>query len=69
LQAAADLGIELEASWMIGDMVSDTLAGRNAGCFRTVLVKTGLFDPTVETHPSVDYVLNTISDLPTLMLT
>lgn len=40
LQAAAEMGLDLAQSWMVGDTVSDMLAGRNAGC-RTVLVRTG----------------------------
>ena len=32
LRAAIDLDLDLSRSWMIGDMVSDVLAGRNAGC-------------------------------------
>jgi D-glycero-D-manno-heptose 1,7-bisphosphate phosphatase len=35
--AAGDLGIDLGASWMVGDAVSDVEAGRRAGC-RTALV-------------------------------
>jgi D-glycero-D-manno-heptose 1,7-bisphosphate phosphatase len=35
--AAAEHGIDLSASWMIGDGVNDVQAGRRAGC-RTVLV-------------------------------
>lgn len=38
--AARDLNLDLKASWMVGDTVSDMLAGQNAGC-RTVLVQTG----------------------------
>ncbi len=37
LAAASDLGIDLGASWMIGDSPRDVEAGRRAGC-RTVLV-------------------------------
>ena len=40
LAAARELGLSLERSWMVGDSVSDMLAGRHAGC-RTVLVETG----------------------------
>jgi D-glycero-D-manno-heptose 1,7-bisphosphate phosphatase len=40
LTAAAELGIDLAASWMIGDRVTDLEAGAAAGC-RTVLVRTG----------------------------
>ena len=39
-QAAKELGLDLSASWMVGDTVSDMLAGRNAGC-KTMLVETG----------------------------
>jgi D-glycero-D-manno-heptose 1,7-bisphosphate phosphatase len=40
LDAAAELGIDVRASWMIGDTDSDVLAGRGAGC-RTALVLNG----------------------------
>jgi D-glycero-D-manno-heptose 1,7-bisphosphate phosphatase len=40
LRAAAELGLDLAASWMIGDRVSDLEAGAAAGC-RTALVRTG----------------------------
>jgi D,D-heptose 1,7-bisphosphate phosphatase len=40
LQAASELGIELSESWMVGDLVSDVLAGLNAGC-RSILVASG----------------------------
>lgn len=39
LRAAAELDIDLAASWMIGDTESDVLAGTAAGC-RTVLLET-----------------------------
>jgi D-glycero-D-manno-heptose 1,7-bisphosphate phosphatase len=39
-QAAVDLGLDLGASWMVGDTVSDMLAGKNAGC-QSILVETG----------------------------
>ncbi|MEM9600020.1 MAG: HAD family hydrolase [Pseudomonadota bacterium] len=40
LQAARDMNLDLAGSWMVGDTVSDMLAGRHAGC-RTILVRTG----------------------------
>jgi D-glycero-D-manno-heptose 1,7-bisphosphate phosphatase len=40
LGAADKLGIDLAASWMIGDRVTDLEAGAAAGC-RTALVRTG----------------------------
>lgn len=39
-RAAADHGLDLSRSWMIGDKAIDLEAGRRAGC-RTVLVRTG----------------------------
>ncbi len=39
-EAARDLKIDLEASWMIGDKDIDIACGRAAGC-RTILVLTG----------------------------
>lgn len=37
LRAAADLGLDLPRSWMVGDRISDVLAGLGAGC-RSILV-------------------------------
>ena len=39
-QAANAHGIDLDASWMIGDILNDVEAGRRAGC-RTVLIANG----------------------------
>jgi len=41
LTAAVDLDLDLSRSWMIGDMISDALAGKNAGCQGSILVSTG----------------------------
>ena len=38
--AAHEYGIDLEASWMVGDILNDVEAGRRAGC-RTVLIDNG----------------------------
>lgn len=40
LRAANELNIDLAGSWMIGDRLSDVLAGVNAGC-KSVRVRTG----------------------------
>ena len=40
LQAAAEMGLKLADSWMVGDLISDVLAGLNAGC-RSILVASG----------------------------
>lgn len=39
-RAADELGLDLAASWMVGDRVTDLQAGAAVGC-RTVLVRTG----------------------------
>ena len=41
LRAADALGLDLSRSYMIGDMISDVLAGINAGCRGSYLVETG----------------------------
>jgi D-glycero-D-manno-heptose 1,7-bisphosphate phosphatase len=41
LEAAADIALDLEGSFMVGDRASDIEAGRNAGCRACVLVETG----------------------------
>ncbi|MBK7947588.1 MAG: HAD family hydrolase [Deltaproteobacteria bacterium] len=41
LQAAAEHGLCLERSFMIGDQPRDALAGRRAGCRGSLLVRTG----------------------------
>ena len=40
LRAASDLKLDLSASWMVGDLISDVFAGLNAGC-RSILVESG----------------------------
>ncbi len=40
LKAAEDHDLDLARSWMVGDSLSDVLAGRNAGC-RSLVVRTG----------------------------
>ena len=48
LQASKDYGINLNKSWMIGDRISDIVAGSTAGC-KTILLQTGMHraDPIV----------------------
>jgi D-glycero-D-manno-heptose 1,7-bisphosphate phosphatase len=41
IRASRDLGLDLSTSWMIGDMISDALAGINAGCRGSFIVETG----------------------------
>jgi D-glycero-D-manno-heptose 1,7-bisphosphate phosphatase len=41
LQAANDLSLDLQRSWMIGDAWSDLLAGQSAGVRQSILLRTG----------------------------
>jgi D-glycero-D-manno-heptose 1,7-bisphosphate phosphatase len=50
LDAAKEHGIDLAASWMIGDRPSDVMTGINAGT-KAILVKTGV--PTVESDLAI----------------
>lgn len=52
LQAAADLNIDLEQSFMVGDKLVDIEAGHAAGC-RTFLVRTGYGAGIAEQNPVV----------------
>ena len=56
LQAASDLKVDLAGSWMVGDLISDVLAGLNAGC-RSILVSSGqvAFSSTETQVPSTKY--------------
>ncbi len=54
LRAAQDHDIDLTSSFMIGDRITDIIAGAKAGC-RTVLVRTGAhLAPPIETSEPLD---------------
>jgi D,D-heptose 1,7-bisphosphate phosphatase len=55
IRAAEELGLNLGRSWMVGDMISDILAGINAGCRGSILVRTGKGLPEAGTAPDVAY--------------
>lgn len=57
LDAAAEHGLELTSSWMVGDKLRDCQAGRDAGC-RTILI-----GPQAGTHDGDDSVDCIASDL------
>ena len=42
LRAARDLSLDLATSWMVGDLISDALAGHYARCRGSILVRTGI---------------------------
>ena len=57
LAAAAEMGLDLAASWMVGDLISDVLAGLNAGCW-SILVQSGQTRPSeVATAAAADRAL------------
>ena len=62
LRASADLGLDPAASWMIGDMISDVLAGINAGCKGNLMVRTGKVLPEAEASQADGY--RVVADLP-----
>jgi D,D-heptose 1,7-bisphosphate phosphatase len=41
IRAAEEMGLDLDASWMVGDTISDVLAGINSRCRGSILVRTG----------------------------
>ena len=55
-RAAREMLLDLSRSWIIGDMQSDMLAGRNAKLGGTILVRTGQGHAVDPNDPSVDYV-------------
>ncbi len=67
-RAAKDLDLDLSRSWMIGDMISDILAGQNAGCAGSILVLTG-YGPTVDrSHEAVSGVADDLAGAAELVL-
>ena len=53
-RAASERGVDLHASYMVGDRITDVVAGAMAGC-KTVLVETGRHtDPLIETTMVID---------------
>jgi D-glycero-D-manno-heptose 1,7-bisphosphate phosphatase len=60
-RAASEHGLDLSRSWMIGDQLSDTLAGRNAACEHNVLVRSARAHAHALECDSVDFV---VDDLP-----
>ena len=52
IQAAEELSLDLNSSWMVGDAWTDLLAGQSAGLQGTVMVKTGRgSNQLLETQP------------------
>jgi HAD superfamily hydrolase (TIGR01662 family) len=62
LRASAELGLDPTASWMVGDMISDVLAGINAGCKGSLMVRTGKASTEAEAAAADGY--RVVADLP-----
>jgi len=60
LRAARDLNLLLNESWMVGDMLSDILAGKNAGCRGSILVRSGKGHTVDITDQAISYVADDI---------
>ena len=54
-QAAEDLELDVGRSWMVGDSVSDVLAGRNAGCAGSILVGSAQNDLPIIPNGSLQF--------------
>lgn len=61
-RAARELGLDLSRSWMVGDSLTDVMAGSNAGCAGSILVRTGCGASVDAGHGAVTQVAD---DLPT----
>jgi D-glycero-D-manno-heptose 1,7-bisphosphate phosphatase len=67
-RAAAELDLDLAASWMVGDSISDLLAGVNAGCAGSILVLTGAGNEVDRTHDAVRHVVPDLTAAAELIL-
>jgi len=68
-RAARELRLDLARSWMVGDMLSDVHAGRNARCRATILVKTGNgADAAQAIDEAVDYLASDILEAAKLII-
>ena len=68
LKASLERKIELVASWMIGDSLRDTQAGRSAGC-RTILLRTGKASTSEQPKDtSVDFTAGSLAEAMDIVL-
>jgi len=54
-RAAREMGLDVSQSWMVGDAISDILAGRNAGCRGTVLLSESVDEGSASEHDAVQF--------------
>jgi D-glycero-D-manno-heptose 1,7-bisphosphate phosphatase len=67
LRAAREHDLDLERSWMVGDTISDLLAGRNAGCRASILVRTG-YGAGLDATNYADHIADDISGATEIIL-
>ncbi len=68
LRAAREMTLDLGASWMVGDLISDLLAGRNAGVRGTILVRTGYGTTVDPADDAVDHVAENLAEAARIVL-
>lgn len=66
LTASKELGLDIPASYMVGDKLEDMQAGAAAGVGYRVLVRTGK-PITPQAQASADWVLDSIAELPAVI--
>lgn len=67
-RAARELELDLASSWMVGDSISDLLAGVNGGCVGSILVLTGTGERVDRTHAAVQHVVADLAAAADLIL-
>jgi D-glycero-D-manno-heptose 1,7-bisphosphate phosphatase len=68
IRAASERGVDLAASWMIGDILHDVEAGRRAGC-RTILLDNGHETQwQLSPHRCPDYMVDDLESAADLIL-
>ncbi|HYF13581.1 MAG TPA: HAD-IIIA family hydrolase [Phycisphaerales bacterium] len=68
LRAARELSLDIGTSWMVGDMVSDILAGKNAGVQGTIQVRTGYGARLAEGESLADHVADDLAAAAAIIL-
>lgn len=69
LESARELSLDMSRSWMIGDMISDVLAGRNAGCRGCVMIRSAGNTAFDASHDAIDYVVRDLIEAATAIST
>ena len=68
LAAAKDLNLDLPNSWMIGDRISDILAGTNADCRASILLRSDRYPENVNPEAASYEICNSLPDAAAIIL-